>query len=278
MQFVLCHPRLDEFRECSLEFLQRHHIDMKRVHVLVPGHMVDIFKQTGVNVHSISDSPVESGPFQDGVHMGKVRTQASQMFEVGEEIVELIDNITDITFQKRPVQDFMALMQECFKLLKGKIQMFGLNPGHLMGRSYAGRPDVSGLHQIYNGCVGFRNMRLTLTLPMREDLDRVMVIFSQGGSVLRRRGHQLIVKDMSCWHSHLGYSQGSIHTLGKCIEDEVLSLHSGVYLRYQGGWGSFGMRLSSKPKRKGGSVKRVKSGSQPKRSHHKQKTGAELAL
>ena len=254
---------------------------MNSVHVLVQGHIVDSFKKTGVNVHVIWDPPIESGPFQNGIHMGKVRTQASKMFDLGTEIVELDDNITDIFYQRRPVGDFMALMQDCFQLLKGKVQIFGLNPGHLIARPYAGRPDMVGLHQIYNGCVGFRNMDLTLSLPIREDLDRVMVIFSHDGSALRRRGYQLVVKDMSCWHSHLGYAHDSIQQLGKCIEDEVLSLHRGVYLRFQGGWAGFGMRLSSRAAKKRRSVKKQHPRSQSngkKRSHHKQKTGAELAL
>lgn len=281
MQFVLSHPRLNEFRSCTLKFLKRHHVDLPTVHVIVPQDMADSFKMTGVNVHVICNPPVEGGPFHGGVHMGKLRTQVCQMFDIGTEIIELDDNITEILVQRQPVQNFIDLMKSCFELLKGKVQIFGLNPGHMISKTYSGSPDVLGLHQVPNGCVGFHNMGLTLTLPMREDIDRVMVIFSQGGQVLRRRGHQVVTRDMSCWHSHLGHKPNSEKELAKHIEDELLSTHRGVYLQYQGGWGGFGIRMSGKMPNKRKSTRKSQtraSSHGKKRSHHKKKTGAELAL
>lgn len=288
MIFAVAHPRHKEFKELTFQYLVKHDVSPVNIHVFTIASMADKFKALGVHVHVIEGDSICDGPFKGGMHMGSIRSQISRTFEEGAQIVELDDNINTIHFRKKPLSDFKKHLNDSFGLLKGTNRIFAMNPGALAGSSWVGSEDVQGLHNAYNGCVGWLNIHLNLVLPIREDLDRVMSLHNKGYSVLRRRAYQVIVTDISCWYTHLGYDENVHESLGKHIQQLIVQTHPTIFIRQTNGWGGYGFRssaaVSGKARKKSTKSKktqkltRAKSCPGLKRSHHKKKTGAELAL
>lgn len=289
MIFAVAHPRHREFQELTLQYLVKHDVSLVDIHVFTTASMVDKFKTLGVNVHVIEAVPIcDDGPFKGGMHMGNIRNQISRTFEEGAQIVELEDNINTIHFRKKPLSDFKKHIHDSFGLLKGAKRIFAMNPGALVGSSWTGSEDVEGLHNAYNGCVGWLNVHLNLLLPLREDLDRVMALHNKGYSVLRRRAYQVVVTEMSCRYTHLGYDENVHDSLGKHIQQLIVQTHPTVFIRQTNGWGGYGFRSSSSVSgkahkkstkcKKTQKMRKATSCTGSKRSHHKKKTGAELAL
>ena len=287
MIFAMAHPRHREFQQLTFQYLVKHDVSPVDIHVFTTASMADRFQALGVNIHVVEDVLICDGPFKGGMHMGSIRSQISKTFEEGTQIVELDDNINTIHFRKKPLSNFKEHLQDSFKLLKGTNRIFAMNPGALAGSSWSGSEDVKGLHNAYNGCIGWLNTHLTLALPLREDLDRVMTIHNRGYSVLRRRAYQVIVTETSCWYTHLGYDECVHEKLGKHIQQLIVQTHPTIFIRQTNGWGGYGFRssaaVSGKARKKSTKSKktqklRAKSCPGVKRSHHKKKTGAELAL
>jgi hypothetical protein len=241
INIVIALPRIHEFTTLTLPFLKRHNVCLRTVHVFTN---TCHFQSLGVVVHALKTKPAEDGPYKGAFNMGYVHQEIALEFEPDSMLVELSDNIRDILYLGDPVVCFTKLIKNSFAALHGRVRMFGFSPGTM---HYCAKPTIQdqvGIMHMHRGCVGILNTRgLDTNIPLREDLDRVMLLQKAGYSVMRRYAYQVSTREISCRYKHLGYTNMmSIHPL---ILKTITAKHDMLYIKRHAGEGSVGIRLYS---------------------------------
>jgi hypothetical protein len=188
MNFIVAiasHKRPEILQSKTLNLLKKHKISMRKVYVFVsPESYEDYlpiknkfkFNLVGGNNSSILQT----------------RNNIIDYFKEGQNILEIDDDVEQIEItlkglKNKPVTNLKELFNESFDMIASG-GLFGYNAN--TNNFFAGNKDKFGLYSIINSCLGYRNdKRIKLTVPEKEDFQRVIQFYELDLPILKRTGY-----------------------------------------------------------------------------------------
>ena len=180
MDYIIAIPSYDRFigiQSKTLKFLERHDIAFAKIYIFVSSESYKQYSDLSLlGVHLIESRHTITA----------TRNHIIDYFSTGVNIVEMDDDVEDIIRMDtgQPVDNFNTLCRESFGIL-GTSGIWGFNSTD--NRFYANMIDKFGLASIVNACMGYVNdKRIKLTIPEKEDFQRVAIASTLGIPILKR--------------------------------------------------------------------------------------------
>lgn len=185
---IASHKREDILESKTLKLLKDHKINFKKVYVFASPESIKNYK-------SLRDK------YNFNLLLGgtilQARNNIIQFFDEGENIIEMDDDIENIEItikgkKNKSVGNIITLFNESFKMIKDG-GLFGFNAN--TNNFFADGKDKYGLYSIINSTLGYKNNKLIkLTVPEKEDFERVIKFYLLKLPILKRCGYGIKTK------------------------------------------------------------------------------------
>ena len=186
MNFVIAiasHKRPEIIQSKTLNLLKKHKMSMKNVFVSPESYEEYIPIKNKWKFNLVGG---------DNTTILKARNNIIKYFDEGQNILEMDDDVAQIEItlkgvKNKPVKDLKELFNESFQIIhQGGLFGFNANTNNF----FAGNKDKFGLYSIINSCLGYKNdKRIKLTVPEKEDFQRVIQFYELNLPILKRTGY-----------------------------------------------------------------------------------------
>lgn len=175
------HNRQQLIQTTTLPLLKNHNVNMNNVYVFCStksyNNYVHISNIWGFNLIKSFDSITET------------RNHIISFFQSGDRVVEIDDDVKDILIVEKnrkaiEISNFIEFLNESFDLLPGQ-GLWGVNS--TCNGYFSSGKDNYGMYSIVNSFLGYYNdKRILLTLPEKEDFERVIKFYELHLPVMKR--------------------------------------------------------------------------------------------